>query len=419
MMEKYLVRAQKINDRINKLAAISEDKDCITRTYCTEAFLKGRNKILSWMKDAGLKTKIDNIGNVRGRLLSENPNAKTFVIASHIDTVVNAGKFDGTLGVIMGLDILQNLVQQKNLFPFNIELIAFCDEEGVRFHTTFLGSKAVTGSFDKNLLDKKDDTGVTLKEVIESGDGDPKKIAKDAIPAQDWLGYFEIHIEQGPVLYEKHIPVAVVTSIAGQKRIDITFTGVAGHAGTVPMNMRTDALCAAAEFILTAERFSLASRHNVMATVGKINVVHGASNVIPGSVKLTLDMRSADENSLSVAYETLNKLCEEICFKRKLYFEWVLVQETKPVVCDEKMNDALAQSIADAGHEIISMVSGAGHDAVPVSQVSPVAMLFVKCTKGISHNPLEAVEIEDIAAALEVAENFIHNFAFGFAASEK
>lgn len=412
-MKEYLIRAQKINERIDELAAISDDTDCISRIYCTEAFIKSREKVLSWMNAAGLKTRIDNIGNARGVLLSENPNAKTFVIASHIDTVMNAGKFDGPLGVITGLSILEDLIQEKTLYPFNIELIAFCDEEGVRFHTAFLGSKAVAGSFDPNQLDKKDSDEITLREVIESTGGDPTKIAEDAIAKDNWLGYFEIHIEQGPVLYEKNIPVAIVTSIAGQRRIEITFTGVGGHAGTIPMNMRNDALCAAAEFILAAEKFAVTPKHNVVVTTGKLEIPNAASNVIAGIVKITLDIRSADESYLSDAYEALNSICEEICFKRKLYFEWQLIQQTNPVTCDEKMRVALAQSIEDSGYEVIEITSGAGHDAVPVSEVSPVAMLFVKCTKGISHNPLEAVELEDIAAALKVAENFIHNFTFG------
>jgi allantoate deiminase len=233
------------------------------------------------------------------------------------------------------------------------------------------------------------------------------KLDDDAIAPNDWLGYFEIHIEQGPVLYEKNIPVAVVVAIAAQKRARITFTGVSAHAGTIPMDMRNDALCAAAEFILTVERFALEYKHNMVATIGKLDISHAASNVIPGKVICTLDARSADETALAIACDSIKDICHQICLRRNISFEWNIIQETQPVACDQKMNTLLSQSIAAAGYEVVQLVSGAGHDAVPVSQVSPVAMLFVKCYRGISHNPLENVEVHDIAAALNVADRFI------------
>lgn len=393
--------------RIDELASISEDPAVITRTYGTGAFVEGRTLVARWMEQAGLQTRIDNIGNVRGQLLSNNANAKTLVIASHIDTVINAGKFDGPLGVIMGLDIIEHLVQQKAFLPFHIELIAFSDEEGCRFHTTYLGSKVVAGTFDVNLLTKKDNTGTSLHDVMHAMGGRGDELQHDALPANNWLGYFEIHIEQGPVLYEKNIPAAIVTAIAGQRRITITFKGVAGHAGTVPMHMRTDALCGASEFILAVEQFAKNRPHKVVATVGKLEITHAASNVIPGEVTCTLDVRSADNALLSSCYKNLQQLAEAICRQRNITMHWDLVQETKPVICDAGMNQLLAKAIMQTGFEVVELVSGAGHDAVAVSPVSPVAMLFVRCFKGISHNPLENVELKDIAAAVEVSTNFI------------
>ncbi len=411
-MKQYLLRATKINDRLSELAGISDDPAFLTRVYGSPAFIKGRDLVKKWMTEAGMQVTIDNIGNVRGRVASDNPKAKTFVIGSHIDTVINAGKYDGPLGILVGIDIIEDIIQQKSLLPFNIELIAFCDEEGVRFHTTYLGSKAVTGKIDDNLLDNKDDENISLRQAIEVMGGNVADLPKDMINAEDWLGYFEIHIEQGPVLYERNIPVAIVSSIAGQERIEITFTGQGGHAGTVPMNMRKDALCAAAEFIVAAEKYAALPKHQVIATVGRVDIVNAASNVIPGTVKISFDIRSGIEDQLSIAYEALNAICEEICFRRNLYYNWKLVQESKTVVCDEKMNMALGQSIQDAGFDVVNIPSGAGHDAVAIAQVSPVAMLFVKCTKGISHHPQEEVELEDIAAAVQVAENFLQNFTF-------
>jgi hydantoinase/carbamoylase family amidase len=398
-----------ILQRINELASISEVPGAITRTFGTEAFIKGRTLVAQWMQQSGLQTRIDNIGNIRGRLPSPVPGAKTLVIASHIDTVFNAGKFDGPLGVLLGLSLIEQLIEQKKTLPFHLELIAFSDEEGCRFHTTFLGSKVVAGQFDATLFTKQDTTGATLGEVIQAMGGNTDLLQQDAIPAGDWLGYFEIHIEQGPVLYEKDIPVGIVTAIAGQKRIAITFKGEAGHAGTVPMHMRNDALCAASEFILEVERFAGSHMQQIVATVGTLNITHAASNVIPGEVTCTLDLRSPNQQVLTSCYTYLEQLGAAICQRRKITFDWNLVQETKPVNCDANMNRLLANSVRQAGYEVINLVSGAGHDAVAVAPVSPVTMLFVRCFKGISHNPLEDVELKDLAAAIEVSASFIQS----------
>lgn len=408
-MNNYSQRAEKILQRINELASISEDEGYITRTYGTKAFLEGRDKVEQWMKEAGLQTYIDNIGNIRGRLLSKQVNAKNFVIASHIDTIINAGKFDGPLGVLTGLDLLEELVLSKTELPFHIELIGFCDEEGTRFHTTFLGSKAIAGSFDMSVLHARDEAGISLEEVIRLNGGDTNKLSKDAIAKDNWLGYFEIHIEQGPVLYEKNIPVAVVTAIAGQCRVGMVFNGEAGHAGTVPMDMRKDALACAAEFIIETEKFAKTNKENIVATIGKTHIINPASNVIPGEVICSLDLRSADEVKLTEAYNEIKKMTEAICQQRNIVLEWNLIQQSKPVTCDEQMNKLMKQAIRDAGYDVVELVSGAGHDAIPVSEVSPVAMLFVRCFKGISHNPLEDVELKDIAAAIKVSDKFINN----------
>jgi allantoate deiminase len=307
---------------------------------------------------------------------------------------------------VMGIDLIENLIYLKIELPFHIDLIGFCVEEGCRFHTTYLGSKAVAGSFDLRTLNTKDTAGIFLKEVIKQTGGNVNKLQEDAIAENDWLGYYEIHIEQGPVLYKKNIPVGIVTAIAGQRRIEIVFSGEAGHAGTVPMNMRRDALTCAAEFILETEKLA-SDKNNLVATVGKLHIINEASNVIPGKVICSLDLRSADEAILSFSYQAVKKITEEICDKRNIVLEWNLIQQTAPVFCDANMNKLLSLSIREAGYEIIELVSGAGHDAVPVSEVAATAMLFVRCFKGISHNPLENVELKDMAAAIKVSDNFI------------
>ena len=452
-------RAAKIFSRIDELASVTEVPGSITRIFGTAAFLEGAGKVLGWMREAGLEARIDAIGNVRGILRSANDGAKTFVIASHIDTVRNAGRFDGPLGVLAGLDLLEELIRKGQPVPFHIELIAFSDEEGVRFHTTYLGSKVVAGGFAEETLERKDAAGISLREAIEqmdravmgesdelSGHGkdrpadhghkrtaDPAlkpaadqaldhradralnrpgdlmdRLRREAIAPGNWLGYFELHIEQGPVLYERKIPVALVKAIAGQLRAEIIFRGEAGHAGTVPMKMRSDALCAASEFVLELEKMARTSEHGLIATVGKLQIENAAGNTIPGRLVCSLDMRCADESVLSFSYKKIRQICQEIANQRNIVLEWNLMQESGTVVCDTAMNDLLAEAIRGAGYEVLELVSGAGHDAVPISVVSPVCMLFLRCYKGISHNPLENVEREDLAAAIAVMDRVIN-----------
>ena len=409
-MHKERQRAEKIITRIHELASISEDATGITRRYGTAAFLEGARKVLQWMQEAGLSARMDAIGNVRGRWESRAPEARTLVIASHIDTVPNAGPWDGPLGVLTGLDLVENIIQSGKDLPFHVELIAFCDEEGVRYHTTYLGSKVVAGSFERELLGRRDEAGIPLEAAIRTIGGNTAALEEDAIAPADWLGYFEIHIEQGPVLYERKMPAALVEAIAGQVRAEVVFKGVAGHAGTVPMELRQDALCGAAEFILELEKLAKEGA-GLVATVGKLQVSSPASNVIPGEVVCSVDLRSPGEQVLARAQEKVKALCAAIGQRRNLLVDWKVLQVSSPVVCDAKMKEGLAAAIQAAGYEPLSLVSGAGHDAVPISAVSPVAMLFVRCYKGISHHPLEDVEMEDLAAVVVISDNFIQQLS--------
>jgi allantoate deiminase len=408
-MPDYHARTAHILSRIDALAAISEDATgaTVTRRFGTPAFMRGRDLVQRWFEAAGLDTRLDGIGNLRGRLASPRPGAKTFVLASHIDTVVNAGKYDGPLGVLMGLNLVESLIAQGLELPFHLELIAFSDEEGVRFHTTYLGSKVVTGAFEPALLQKTDADGITLAQAIAAMGGNAASLAADALPADEWLGYFELHIEQGPVLWENKVPIALVMAIAGQQRVELTWTGMAGHAGTVPMPMRQDALAAAAEFVLAAEAFAQAHGRGLVATVGQLHVPYSASNVIPGQVVHSFDLRSPDAGPLATAYASLQAQAAAIATRRGVALDWQLVQYTAPVACDRELNRLLGQAIAASGYEVDGLVSGAGHDAVPASAVAPATMAFIRCYKGISHNPLENVEAADVAAALAVAERFL------------
>jgi len=412
-MANYSERALKIVERINELSTYTNGEG-ITRIFGTKSFLECSNKIASWMREAGLETYIDDIGNVRGRWCSQHPNAKIFVIGSHFDTVINGGKYEGALGILAGLDILENIISNNIPLPFDIELIAFSEDEGVRFNYSYLGSEVVAGTFQNKLLEIKDEYGHTLNQVLKSLNYDPSKLNEDAIAAENWLAYFEIHIDQGNVLYEKNIPVGVVTSILGQKRIEIKFTGKTGLAGTVPMDERKDALCAAAKFILAVEKYALRVKGNLLATVGKLNIESAASNVIPGTVTCTVDIRSDDAEILSEAYEAINYECERICDKRNIYFEWRLIQEINPADCSKKMRRLLSNSIHEKNIEVENLESGTTHDAAIISNVAPVAMLFVRCLKNIGDNFTENVEINDIAKTLEVSDYFLVQLASPF-----
>lgn len=407
MEAEYSDRANIILQRADMLAAISDDTTCISRIFGTKAFVKSLSVIESWMQKAGLQTHVDHVGNVRGKWQSKITNAKTLVIGSHFDTVNNAGKYDGILGVLMAIDLVEQIVEEGIELPFNIEVVAFSDEEGVRFHTTYLGSKVLTGTLDAAWLDFKDDSGLTIAQVIEQIGGNCEKLVTDAIPKEDWLGYFEIHIEQGPVLWREKVPVAVVSGIAGQQRLEFTFYGEAGHAGTVPMNMRLDALTCAAECIVYIESYAKTTHSEVLATVGKMHIENSATNVIPGKVTFSLDIRSGNELLLKKAIQDIHIKVAEITARRYIKMDTRILMEMSPVQCDSHLTLGLAEAIQDCGCPLISLTSGAGHDAVAISQVAPVSMLFVRCYEGISHNPLENVELEDVAFAIKVSDRFV------------
>lgn len=402
-------RTDEIIARIEELSTISDSKECLSRYFGTNAHNKASRLLIKWMNEAGLQVTYDNIGNVRGVLHSTNKNAKYLVIGSHYDTVFNAGKYDGPLGLIMGIEIAKKCIENQKELPFHLMIAGFTDEEGGRFNTAYLGSSVLAGSFDKNWLTRKDKDGITLEEVIKEAIGNPSKIDGDAIPAEDWLGYFEIHIEQGPVLCETCQPVCLVSSIASQTRIEICWEGIAGHAGTSPMNLRSDALCAAADFISTIENLGQSHQEKLVATVGKLNVLPNSSNVIPGFVYHSIDIRSEDEAFLNQMVEELETKGKEIAAKRNIKFSWKLMQTNPAVRCDNQLNIALQKSIQQAGIDSsLAIVSGAGHDGVMISKVAPISMLFVRCKEGVSHNPAEFTEPEDIKAALAVCDNYIN-----------
>ncbi len=401
-------QANQIMRRSDELAAFTTVEGQITRPYGTTALLEARAQIDTWMRAAGMSTRIDNVGNLIGRYgaIAEAPSPKTFLVGGHFDSVVDAGRYDGTLGILTGIAVVEHLHETDRRLPFAIEVVAFADEEGNRFHTSFLGSSPVAGLWDPAWLALEDDAGVSLDDGIRSIGGDPHAIASDAIDPATVLGFIEVHIEQGPVLQDRNLPVAAVSSITGSLRATIEFIGVAGHAGTVPMNLRKDALAGAAELVLAVENVG-GSETDLVATVGKLESSPGASNVISGQAQLTLDLRHPDPVVRARAFASVRKHAEEIAKRRDLGLVWTDSPSFAETPCDDRLTDVLRRAIMDEGIEPLSLFSGAGHDAITMSNVGPVTMMFVRCRDGISHNPAESIDEPDVEVTVRVLRRFL------------
>ena len=403
-------QATQIMRRSDDLAAFTTVEGQITRPYGTTALLDAQAQLDTWMRAAGMATRTDTVGNLIGRYEADTgaPNAKTFLVGGHFDSVVDAGRYDGTLGILTGIAVVAHLHDSGQRLPFAIAVVAFADEEGNRFHTSFLGSSPVAGLWDPAWLALEDDAGVTLEDGIRSIGGDPHAIVADAIDPETVLGFIEVHIEQGPVLQDRNLPVAAVSSITGSLRATIEFIGVAGHAGTVPMNLRKDALAGAAELVLAVEAIGT-SESDLVATVGKLESSPGASNVISGYAHLTLDLRHPDPVVRTRAFTSVRAAAEAIAERRKLGLVWTDSPSFAETPCDARLTDLLRTAIAEEGIEPLSLFSGAGHDVITMANVGPVTMMFVRCRDGISHNPAESIEEPDVEVALRVLLRFLLN----------
>jgi len=396
--------------RCDELAACSEETDRITRPYGSAALVAAMEQVARWMELAGMAPRRDAIGNLRGRYGGSDPNAPALLLGSHLDSVRDAGRYDGPLGVLVATATVERLHRARRRLPFPIEIAAFADEEGLRFQTAYLGSKAVAGTFDHALLDRCDASGISLRQAILAFGGDADAIPGAALRPGEAFAYVETHIEQGPHLESVGLPLGVVTAIAGQTRVVLAFRGEAGHAGTVDMTLRRDPLPAAAEFILAGERMARETP-GLVATVGQVDVAPGASNVIPGLVTLSLDVRHPDDAVRREAVCALEHDAREIASRRRLGVEWRVVQEQCAVPCDPSLSSSLERAIAAAGLPVERLASGAGHDAVVMSAVVPVAMLFVRCKGGVSHNPAESVQAPDAAAAIDALDRLLDELA--------
>jgi allantoate deiminase len=401
-----------ILEQCEALGAISQDEKVLTRTYLTPQHRRAADTILAWMTAAGLTAHIDALGNVVGRYAGSTPDAPLLITGSHMDTVVNAGKYDGILGILAPIAAVGDLAARKVRRPFAIEVLAFGDEEGVRFGFSMIGSKALAGVFDEGWLARDDAEGVTLGAAVGRFGGDVAAIPALARDPRRVLAFVEVHIEQGPVLLDAGLALGVVTAIAGTSRVRARVTGLAGHAGTVPMAARHDALTAAAEMALAIEAHARDPVHAVVATVGKCAIVGGgAINVIPGDIEFTLDLRSGDDAARHDALAALAQRCQAIARMRQVSLTWEPFFELSAAPCDARLQAAFAESIAAQGITPRRLPSGAGHDAMEMARLAPVGMLFVRCGNGgISHNPLEILAAEDADVATRALIHFLENF---------
>jgi len=391
-----------------EIGAISQEPGILVRPFGCEAMARANELVGGWMRDAGMSVRRDDAGNLVGRY--EGDGERTLLLGSHLDTVRAAGRYDGPLGVLVALACVHRLHRRGARLPFALEIVGFADEEGLRFGTTYLGSSVFAGRFNPALLSLEDQEGVTLADAVRAFGGDPQALARSGRSPEDLIGYCEVHIEQGPVLERLGLPVGVVSAIAGQSRIGVEFLGEAGHAGTVPMDGRRDALCAAAELVLAVER--IAKQHaGMVGTVGRLTPHPGAGNVIPGSVTLSIDVRHQDDSVRQRACDDLREVAAQIGAWRSVGLRWRSAQESDAVPTDPDLTALLARAVAEAGIDVERLPSGAGHDGAEMAAISPVAMLFVRCRGGISHNPAESVEVADVEVAIKVLERFMASLA--------
>lgn len=391
---------------LEQAATYSYEGSGVSRLFLT----KEHKALISWlekqMSGCGLETELDDSGNLLCRKKSRDSD-KTLYLGSHQDTVPHGGKYDGMLGILVALMAVSEL--EGTDLPFNIEIIAFGDEEGIRFNSTLLGSAAIAGCFDSKVLTCVDDRGITLHQALVEFGLDPEKIPSIARKTKSALGYLEVHIEQGPILEHHNLPVGIVSAITGIERHSITITGQVGHAGTVPMHMRKDALVAAAEYTTWLDNYCRATE-DVVGVVGKIDIQPNSVNVIPGVAELTLELRSPNKPKRLEARKEMAKITAGL-IERGFIVESQLVYSLDEMDCDKALSQSLKTAIAKEGITPLSMFSGAGHDGLAMGNLCPIAMLFVRCRDGLSHHPEEAIEINDALIAKDVVKNFIIDLA--------
>ena len=391
---------------VNSLGTVSAEPDRLVRLFLTPEHRRAADRVADWMRAAGLTVSEDALGTVRGR--RDGAGQKRLLIGSHIDTVINAGMYDGPFGVIAGILAAEHF--RATRLPFGIDVLAFGDEEGSRFPATLSSSSACAGIFRAENLQLADRNGVTLADAIRAYGKSPDDIPAAAYARDEAAAYVEVHIEQGPVLEARKQPLGVVTAIIGQTYLNVEFLGEAGHAGTVPMLLRRDALAGAAEAMLLGETLARETKGEVVATVGRIAVAPGATNVIPANVVAIFDIRSGSEAARAKLVDTLKAGIREIAERRHLGLTITSPREVATTPCDAQVQDRFADAIRALGAEPLRLGSGAGHDGQAMAKLCPIGMLFVRCRGGISHNPMEYANPQDLGLAVAALIGFIERF---------
>jgi len=399
--------AEEVIARCQKLASFSEDAGGTRRTFLSPPMRDCHREVSSWMKALGMNVSADAVGNLRGFLAGTSPTAPRILMGSHLGTVPNAGAFDGILGVVLAVGLAESLEGRK--LPFAIEIIGFSEEEGVRFGVPFIGSRALVGRVDEELLGRKDERGISVRKAIQDFGLNSNEISKAAL-RDDVLGYIEFHIEQGPVLETLGRPLGVVEAIVGQNRLEFTFSGQANHAGTTPMNLRHDALAATAEWIVAVEN-QAKQTPGILATVGFVEAKPGATNVIAGEARATLDIRTPSDHARTEALDELIRQAESIASRRGVRVKWRTLLAQNAVAMDSFLTEQIDHAMRKTGCEPHRMASGAGHDAMVLAETIPAAMIFLRTPGGISHDPAESVHLDDVAKALECGQHLLTQLA--------
>ncbi len=402
-MSEHGVLAQKVLDACETIAGFTEQPGTITRTFLSLPMRQCHEFLSKWMRSLGMDVHLDAVGNLRGRLEGNGTSTKTLLLGSHLDTVPNGGAYDGIIGVVLGVVLIEALGERR--LPFAIEVVGFSEEEGVRFGFPFIGSKAVVGELSDEFLARKDARGLTVADAIQDYGLDIATLPEAKIQDR-LLAYLEFHIEQGPWLEGHGDSLACVSAIVGQSRLEVSFVGKAGHAGTTPMAMRSDALMAAAEWLAQLETFAL-KKEGLTITVGSVKTIPGATNVIPGEVIASLDVRHKDDAVRTSSVRELLGYATRIVNKRGLTFESRLVLEQPTVPMDSEVREELRAVFLECGFPPHEIVSGAGHDAMVLAPHHPSAMIFLRSPNGISHHPSEAVLVQDVEAAIQVGLRFL------------
>lgn len=395
------------------VAPYSDTPDGLFRAWLTPAFAATQQAISGWMAEAGMTVRTDAASNLIGRYEGATPGAPALLIGSHIDSVRDAGRYDGPLGVMLGIECVAALNAAGRRLPFAIEVIAFGDEEGSRFPAPMLTSRAVAGSFDATALEVRDADGVSVAEALHSF-APPVRLGGAARLPGSVIAYLEAHIEQGPALEAEGLAVGIVTGIAAQLRYVVVVDGLAGHAGTTSMTLRRDALVAAAEMVLAVERLASGGAADLVATVGRLEVKPGAVNVIPGRVAFSIEIRALDQAARDAVAEAILTEIDAIGTRRKIAVSAERVHELAATPCDPNLMDLLSTAMAAEGQPERRLASGAGHDAMVMASLCPTAMLFVRCAGGISHNPAEQVDPADAEIARRVMLGFIERLGDDF-----